>query len=70
MTDLLKGNFKVKRDVVVEETKDEKAELKSQYLKKALESIGGSMVFVERDKLEWDPLEIEADPPKVAPKAA
>jgi hypothetical protein len=54
MSDLLKGNFQVKREVVVNETRDEAAEFKSEYRKKALESIGGSMVFVEREKLFWD----------------
>lgn len=46
--DLLRGNFKAQREVKKdEEKKDERAE----YEKKAKESIGGSMVFVERKKL-------------------
>ena len=49
--DLLKGNFQVQRPVVGEE---EKPDLKKEYTKKALESVGGSMVFVERDLLTWD----------------
>ena len=39
---------------MVNETRDEAAEFKTEYRKKALESIGGSMVFVEREKLFWD----------------
>ena len=53
MSELLKGNFTVKNKVKVnEENKDTDA--KNEYRKKALNSIGGSMVFVERDKLFWD----------------
>lgn len=54
MTGLLKGNFDVKRKVESNEQKDEAADLKSEFRKKALESIGGSMVFVEREKLFWE----------------
>lgn len=54
MSDLLKGNFQVKNKVVATEERDEAAEFKNEYRKKALESIGGSMVFVEREKLFWD----------------
>jgi hypothetical protein len=50
--DLLRGNFKPQHDV----TKDEpQADAKAEYEKKAKESIGGSMVFVERKKLYHDP---------------
>lgn len=45
--DLLKANFPPKKTVEPEEKKDE-------YEKKALENIGGSMVFVEKKKLTWD----------------
>ena len=54
MTGLLKGNFDVKRKVESNEQRDEAAELKNEFRKKALESIGGSMVFVEREKLFWE----------------
>lgn len=54
MTGLLKGNFDVKHKVESNAQKDEAAELKSEFRKKALESIGGSMVFVEREKLFWE----------------
>jgi hypothetical protein len=54
MTGLLKGNFDVKRNVELNEQRDEAVELKNEFRKKALESIGGSMVFVEREKLFWE----------------
>ena len=52
MDSLLKGNFKPKEEVPPEEVK---ADPKAEFRKKALESIGGSMVFVERTKLYHDP---------------
>lgn len=54
MSGLLKGNFDVKRKVELPEQKDEATDLKNEFRKKALESIGGSMVFVEREKLFWE----------------
>lgn len=53
MSELLKGNFKTKHKVEASE-KNEATELASEFRKKALESIGGSMVFVEREKLFWE----------------
>ena len=63
MSELLRGNFKVQRDIKVDETKDEAAEFKSEFRKKALESIGGSMVFVEREKLFWDEADLNEQSP-------
>ena len=54
MSGLLKGNFQVKRDVHAVETNDPASNFKAEFRKKALESVGGSMVFVEREKLFWD----------------
>lgn len=54
MNGLLKGNFEVKHQVNVDEKKDEADSFKQEFRKKALESIGGSMVFVERRLLVWD----------------
>ncbi len=54
MSELLKGNFKVKREVVHTDATDEKEQFNAEYRKKALESIGGSMVFIERKMLFWD----------------
>ena len=53
MSQLLKGNFAVQRPVQLKEPSQE-AELKNEFRKKALESIGGSMVFVEREMLLWE----------------
>ena len=49
--ELLKSTFRVKQLVKREEEKPDK---QAEYQKKAIESIGGSMVFVERKKLYWD----------------
>ena len=51
MGNLLKGNYKMDTKVV-----DDKGEntIDDSYKKKALASIGGSMVFVDRKKLYWD----------------
>lgn len=54
MSGLLKGNFEVKRPVENREESDTATEFQREYRKKALESIGGSMVFVERERLFWD----------------
>ena len=51
MANLLKGNYKVKTKVV---DKKEKNTEYDDFKGKALNSIGGSMVFVERKKLYWD----------------
>lgn len=61
MNELLKGNFDVKRKVELNEKKDEATEIVSEFRKKALESIGGSMVFVEREKLFWEDTESTDD---------
>lgn len=53
MSELLKGNFEVKRKLSVNDTEDA-ADFNNEFKKKALESIGGSMVFVEREMLFWD----------------
>jgi hypothetical protein len=54
MNKLLKGNFDVKRKVEVTKSGDEETTLANEFRRKALESIGGSMVFVEREKLFWE----------------
>lgn len=50
---MLRGKFKTQ--IVPEEKKG------SDYEKKAIESIGGSMVFVERKKVYWDGISGTAD---------
>ena len=54
MKSILKGNFKPKNEVVVGEKAIEGG-LKEEFRKKAIENIGGSMVFVERDLMTWKP---------------
>lgn len=50
-SELIKANFDVKQVQADESQPDPKAE----YRKKAIESIGGSMVFVDRETLHYDP---------------
>lgn len=54
MSDFLKGNFKTARPIVEDSSQKEKEDIGTQLRKKALNSIGGSMVYVERTALEWD----------------
>lgn len=48
---MLKANFDPKAQVKADEPQPD---AKAEYRKKAIESIGGSMVFVERQTLFWD----------------
>lgn len=50
----MKGNFEVKRKLEVADAGDDQVDFKNEFKKKALESIGGSMVFVEREMLFWE----------------
>ncbi|WP_448563722.1 hypothetical protein [Thalassotalea ganghwensis] len=55
MSDLLKGNFTTKKQVnAPEKAQDNKSALEQEFKKAALNSIGGSMVYVERTDLTWD----------------
>lgn len=54
MSELMKGNFEVKRKLEVADAGDDQVDFKNEFKKKALESIGGSMVFVEREMLFWE----------------
>lgn len=50
MDEILKGNFKVKRPVKLEKGKKDKGNrLKQELKEKAMASLGGSMVYMERD---------------------
>lgn len=51
---LLKGNFKVKNPVKLEEPKTENKSKLADYRQKALASVGGSMVYMERTQKTWD----------------
>lgn len=54
MTDLLKGNFETQKKVELESNNDQEDSLEKKFKKAALNSIGGSMVYVERTDLTWD----------------
>lgn len=56
---LLKGNFQPKGEVKKDEQREDATTV---YERKAKESIGGSMVFVERKKLYFDPLQEPGKP--------
>jgi len=49
--DLIKANFQPAKQV---EKEEEKPDPQAEFRKKAIESIGGSMVFTERQTLFWD----------------
>jgi hypothetical protein len=56
MNDLLKGNYKVSQaPKAVNEANTEPHSLNEKFRQKAIEGVGGSMVFVERNKMTWDP---------------
>lgn len=58
MSDVLKGNFKVKRDVKLgqeSEVASGAAAIAKQLKERALASLGGSMIYVDRTTLAWDP---------------
>ena len=49
--DLLKANFTPAKEVLKEE---EVVDPKAEFRKKAIESVGGSMVYTERNTIWWD----------------
>ena len=51
--ELLKGNFKIKNPVILGEKKESDS-LREELKKRALASLGGSMVYMERTDLTWD----------------
>jgi hypothetical protein len=52
---MLKGNFEPKKSVEPQASQPDK---RAEFEKKALESIGGSMVFVERNRIYFDPEQV------------
>ena len=54
MSNLLKGNFTTQKNVESPDKDSEKTTLADDFKKAALNSIGGSMVYVERTDLTWD----------------
>jgi len=59
VSDFLKGSYSI--DV---EISDDEKEKKDEFRENALNSIGGSMVFVERKKMVWNGDEEDAEIPK------
>ena len=60
--EILKGNFKIQNKIKDEKISiNNKENLKQELKERALASLGGSMVYVERDKLNWDGSETELD---------
>ncbi len=53
MSNLLNGNFTTKNKVEVKKEDGENNTLQDEFRKAALNSIGGSMVYVERTDLTW-----------------
>lgn len=53
MDEILKGNYKLKKTIKEEEISKDTS-IKAELKERALASLGGSMVYVERDKLNWD----------------
>jgi hypothetical protein len=52
MSDVLKGNFKTRKTVAVENEKE--ASLEQRFEKEALKKLGGSIAFVSKKKVMWD----------------
>ena len=63
--DILKGNYKIKKQIKAKQISiNEQEKLKEELKERALATLGGSMVYVERDKLNWDGTELEDEAPK------
>ncbi|MBE7438853.1 MAG: hypothetical protein HS115_10395 [Spirochaetales bacterium] len=54
MEEILKGNFDVKRPVNSEAVIKKSGDVGEELKERALASLGGSMVYVERGTLTWD----------------
>ncbi len=61
MEELLKGNYKVTKNIEIEAEEKSENNLTINFKKVALNSIGGSMVYVERNTLVWEGEEEAAD---------
>lgn len=51
MSELLKGNFKVKQTV---DDQKQESTVEEQFEREALKKLGGSIAFVSRQKVIWD----------------
>lgn len=56
MNKYLKGNYSIKKDMEIEENQvnNKSKKFKDEYEKRAIESVSGSMVFIEKDMIVWD----------------
>lgn len=65
MSEFLKGNFKVKKEVAEKEPvfASDGQKIAEELKQRALTSLGGSMVYMERTDLTWDG-EKDAQPAK------
>ena len=52
--DVLKGNFKVKEKTELIKNEKKSNSFDDEFLKKAIENIWSSMVFVNRKTVEWE----------------
>ena len=50
MSDLLRGNFKPKRQVTAEKAAED---LEERFEREALKRLGGSIAFVSKKKVKW-----------------
>lgn len=57
MSDLLKGNFKTKEEV--KESQGSEETLEERFEREALKRLGGSIAFVDKDKVIWDEEDID-----------
>ena len=61
MSNVLKGNYKVKNEVKDEKKKNNTNELEDRFEKEALKHLGGSIAFVSKRKVLWEEKEKDSD---------
>ena len=54
MSNVLKGNFKVKNKINNEMPDDDLNSLESKFEREALKNLGGSIAFVSKKKVIWE----------------
>jgi hypothetical protein len=60
MSELLKGNFKIKKSVDSSSEVGEES-LENRFEKEALKKLGGSIAFVSKKKVLWDEKDFKGD---------
>jgi hypothetical protein len=60
MSELLKGNFKIKKSVDSSHEGEEES-LENRFEKEALKKLGGSIAFVSKKKVLWDEKDSKSD---------